>query len=207
MAYRRNLPNWLVAILLTLLSSGCVGHVVPPGRHTLEEPVEVYLLDHGRHSSLVLPRGQGGFVRYSYGDWRWYVEGCRHFAVGAAAMLWPTEAGLGRGIYPDIEPPERFRRLAPEGLVEIHTLPAEASRVRRLQKHLDGYFERAGSPPVSSEEYGLEFVRHPRDYSATHQSNLVVARWLRELGFEVRGVPWFSLWRVDAPSSRRSPAR
>lgn len=177
---------------------------MPPEPQTLTEPVDVYLLDHGRHSSLVLPREQGGVVRYSYGDWRWYVEGRRDLPAGVAAMLWPTDAGLGRGIYPEFEASasDRFRRLAPEGLVDVYTWQAEAWRVRALRRRLDAYFERAESEPVASEKYGLEFVPHPRGYSAIHQSNLVVARWLRELDFDVRGVPWLSNWRVEVPRAR-----
>lgn len=199
MAHRWGLPRWLAVMLLVASSSGCVGRVVPPEPHTLAQPVEVHLLDHGRHASLVLPRRNGGVVRYSYGDWRWYVEGRHHLAAGAAAMLWPTPAALGRGVYPTVESPERFRRLAPEGLVAVYSFQAEARRVRALRRRLDAYFERAEREPVASEEYGLDFVPHPQDYSVVHQSNLVVARWLRELGVDVHGVPWLSRWRVDAP--------
>ncbi|MDX5433557.1 MAG: hypothetical protein LPK20_08315 [Halomonas sp.] len=193
------LPRWLGVGLSLLLLTGCVGRVMPPEPQSLAHPVDIYLLDHGRHSSLVLPRAEGGVVRYSYGEWRWYVEGRRHFPAGAAAMLWPTEAGLGRGIHPGIESPHQFHRLAPEGVAEVYPFQAEASRVQALQRHLDGHFERAEVEPVASEEFGLEFVPYPRGYSAAHQSNLVVACWLRALDVEVQGSPWFSNWRVDEP--------
>ncbi|MCE8015389.1 hypothetical protein HOP62_04780 [Halomonas sp. MCCC 1A17488] len=184
---------------MCLLLAGCVGHVLPPEPSSLDRPVEVYVLDHGRHASLVLPREEGGMVRYSYGEWRWYVEGRRHWPAGAAAMLWPTASGLGRGEYPGVDSPEQFHRLAPEGLDEVYPIQAEAGRVLALRRRLDGHFERAAVEPVPSEEFGLAFVPHPRKYSAVHQSNLVVARWLRALDVEVRGSPWFSRWRVEPP--------
>jgi hypothetical protein len=202
MAHRWGLLCRLGGVLLVLQLAGCVGRVLPPEPQALANPVDIYLLDHGRHASLILPHEQGGVVRYSYGEWRWYVEGRRHLPIGAAAMLWPTDAGLGRGVYPEIEAPEQFQRLAPEGLVEVYTLQADTARVRALQRRLDAYFERAESEPVQSEEHGLDFVPYPRAYSAFHQSNLVVARWLRDLGMEVRGSPWFSNWRVDASRAR-----
>ncbi|MCE8001744.1 hypothetical protein [Billgrantia ethanolica] len=192
------LPGWLAAALAVLVLTGCAGRVVPPEPRSLEQPVGIYLLDHGRHASLVLPRESGGVVRYSYGDWRWYVEGRQHALSGAAAMLWPTDAGIGRAEHPDIATPEQFHRLAPEGLTDVYPLEADMGRVLALKRRLDAHFERAEMEPVPSEQYGLEFVPYPRGYSAAHQSNLVVAQWLRELDFEVRGSPWLSNWRVAA---------
>ncbi|MCE8025601.1 MULTISPECIES: hypothetical protein [Halomonadaceae] len=199
MAYREQLRRWLgtlLAMMAIVLLTGCAGRVVPPEPSLLEQPVDIYLLDHGRHASLVLPRESGGVVRYSYGDWRWYVEGRQHALSGAAAMLWPTDAGIGRAVHPDIDAPEQFHRLAPEGLTDIYPLEADMGRVQALKRRLDAHFERADVEPVPSEQYGLEFVPYPRGYSAAHQSNLVVAQWLRELDFEVRGSPWLSNWRV-----------
>lgn len=198
MQRRRRLLRWLRVGGLVLLSgcAGCVGRVVPPEPHTLVQPVDVYLLDHGRHASLVLPHEEGGVVRYSYGDWRWYVAEERRFAVGAAAMLWPTEAGLGRGLYPQVDSSQDFERLAPEGLIAVYPLRAEASRVWALQRRLDAYFDAAEGEPVFNETYGLEFVPYPRRYSAFHQSNLKVASWLRGLGSEVTGSPWLSNWEL-----------
>lgn len=190
------LLGWLAVALVVLVLTGCAGRIVPPEPRSFEQPVDIFLLDHGRHASLVLPRQSGGVVRYSYGDWRWYVEGRQHALSGAAAMLWPTDAGIGRAVHPDIATPEQFHRLAPEGLTAVYPLEADMGRVLALKRRLDAHFERADMEPVPSEQYGLEFVPYPRSYSAAHQSNLVVAQWLRELDFEVRGSPWLSNWRV-----------
>ncbi|WP_111412114.1 hypothetical protein [Billgrantia lactosivorans] len=190
---------WLVTLLCALTLTGCVGRVLPPEADSIARPVDVYLLDHGRHSSLVLPREEGGVTRYSYGEWRWYVEGRRHLAAGAAAMLWPTASGLGRAEHPGITSPQQFHRLAPEGLVKAYRLRVDAWRVQALRRRLDAHFEDAAVEPVASEEFGLAFVPYPRKYSAVHQSNLVVARWLRALDVEVRGTPWLSRWRVASP--------
>lgn len=200
--YRRIRPLcWLGIAFLVLAMTGCVGRVVPPEPRTLSEPVDIYLLDHGRHASLVLPREQGGVVRYSYGDWRWYVEERQNVFTAASAMLWPTSAGLGKAVHDDIgiDQPRHFSRLAPEGVSGIYPLQAEAERVSALQKRLDGIFADADSEPVRSESYGLAFVPYARRYSAVHQSNLVVASWLRELDVEVQGSPWLSNWQVAEP--------
>jgi hypothetical protein len=185
-------------LLLALVGvAGCAGRLTPPAAPVA--PVTVYLLDHGRHASLVLPRREGGMVRYSYGEWRWYVEGERHPLAGASAMLWPTASGLGRGVHEAITSREALPRLAPEGLVRVYPLVAEEARVVALKRRLDAYFEAPGVTPVYSEEFALSFVPYPRAYWLTHQSNLVTARWLRSLGVEVRGIPWLSNWRLEAP--------
>jgi hypothetical protein len=181
---------------MALLLAGCVGRVMPPPAP--DEPVDIYLLDHGRHSSLVLPREPSGKVRYSYGEWGWYVEGRRHLLAGAAAMLWPTTSGLGRMEHEEVTLPGDFSLLAPEGLVRAYPLEAELDRVAALRQELDAHFDAPHIEPVFSEEFGLEFVPYPRGYWMAHQSNLVTAEWLRRLGFEVRGIPWLSNWEIEA---------
>lgn len=52
--------------------AGCVAHVQPP--RVERGAQKVFLVDHGRHPSLVLPHGEGRAVRYAYGDWKWFAE-------------------------------------------------------------------------------------------------------------------------------------
>ncbi len=191
--------RFLLPLAPVLLLVGCAGRVSPPPVHTLDAPVEIHLLDHGRHASLVMPHQEGGMARYSYGEWQWYVEGRQGVWRGVSAMLWPTPSGIGRALHDEIDSPyPHLDRLAPEGVEAIYSLQADAELVVALQQYLDAHFAQASMAPVFSEEYGLYFVPYPRDYSALHQSNLVVAQWLRQLDFEVRGSPWLSNWRIDA---------
>ena len=197
--------RWLGAGVGVLLVSGCAARVTPPDSHKLTQPADVYLLDHGRHASLVLPHEKGGVARYSYGDWRWYVEGEQRFWVGVTAMLWPTKAGLGRGLYPHADLPQDMESLAPEGLDEAYVLQAELQQVRLLQRQLDSHFaQQALFTPVYSATHGLDFVPYPRHYTAFHQSNLKVAQWLRALNMQVTGSPWLSNWKVVGHESEPS---
>lgn len=170
--------------------SGCAARLLPP--EAVEEPETVYLLDHGRHASLVLPH-ETGLVRYSYGERQWYQLGRQGPREAVAALLWPTPAVLGRGHHPGARMPEDLAGVAPEGVVHVYPLVAEARRVRGLRRYLDGHFE--GVRAESSDVFALDFVAHPRAYWAGHQSNLVVAAWLRALGWRVQGSPWLSRWR------------
>lgn len=121
----------IVAALLAFSLAGCTAHVIPPSG--LTAPVSVYVLDHGRHSSLVLP-GESGWRRYAYGDWQWYAENRTGLMQGAAALFWPTQAGLGRQLL--AQPPD----LAPSltvGFVSLHKIPADAEKVAALVERLD----------------------------------------------------------------------
>ncbi|GGX77241.1 hypothetical protein GCM10007160_00540 [Litchfieldella qijiaojingensis] len=192
----------VVFMLAFLLLTGCAGRVTPPV--VLHEPVDVYLVDHGRHSSLVLPRGQG-LVRYAYGEWGWYVMGRRGTLAGMSAMLWPTRGALGRRIFPDLAISPFPTWVAPEGVEEVFSLQAEAARVEQLQRELDRAFD-AGSDQVHYHEgYDLEFVPYHRPYWLGHQSNLVTAQWLESLGFEVAGIPWLSNWHIETPTEDPEP--
>lgn len=184
-------------LLLLLLLAGCAGRLTPPAE--VRDPVTVYLLDHGRHASLVVPCCEGGVVRYSYGDWQWYVEGRRHLLSAIGALLWPTPGALGRRAHEELAAPEELGRVAPEGIARIYPLRVERSRVVGFRRRLDSHF-RAGQGVVDSAEFDLAFVRYPRAYWLVHQSNLVVADWLDELGVTVQGFPWLSRWRVTRPA-------
>lgn len=185
---------WLFLVVGVLLT-GCTGRVIQPT--ALTEPETVYLLDHGRHSSLVLPR-EDGVVRYAYGEWNWYAGDQRGALAGISAMLWPTRGALGRKVFPGVRIPPLPSQVAPEGIERVFTLQAEMSLVRKLQRDLDRIFEEGKEELIYHPFYNLEFVPYPRAYWFGHQSNQVTAEWLRQLGFTVRGAAWLSDWQIDA---------
>lgn len=189
----------LAALLVGVMSSGCAGVVTPPP--SPDDPVEVYLLDfYGPHTSLVLPRRSGGMVRYGYCDWRWCVEGRRNILTGTSALLWPTASGVGRAEYPGIRSREELGRLVPDGDDGVYRLRAGSAGVRALQQRLDAHFNDNGDATASRRAFGMEFVRHPRGYWFAHQSNLLLADWLREMGFEIRSYPLMVDWRLKDPA-------
>jgi len=191
MAYKGPLTGLLI---LMLGLAGCSARITPAD--SLETPVTVYLLDFGRHSSLLMAREEAGsYVRYSYGDWGWYLEGRRSWIRVAPVLLWPTPGGLGRGTYEQISSPEALQQLAPD----VYPLQAEEKKVRALQKRLDAYFASDSVEPAYSREFQLYFVPYPKSYWLLHQSNLKTAEWLRELGLEVQGYPLWSNWVVVEP--------
>lgn len=188
---------WSLLLPGLIVLAGCTGRVIPPA--VLSEPVDVYLVDHGRHSSLVLERPDG-VVRYAYGEWDWYARDRRGSLAAMSAMLWPSRGALGRKVYPGVEVPPFPERIVPEGFEEVFVLRAEAARVRQLRSHLDAIFEEGRGDLIYHSFYDLEFVPYPRAYWLAHQSNVVTAEWLRQLGFTVRGTAWSSNWRIELPA-------
>ncbi|MGD8699334.1 MAG: hypothetical protein PVJ43_08595, partial [Gemmatimonadales bacterium] len=50
-----------------LVITACTNVIVPPAEPLA--PQTVFVIDHGRHASLVLPAPDSGLVRYAFGDW------------------------------------------------------------------------------------------------------------------------------------------
>jgi hypothetical protein len=181
----------LIALLLSPLA--CATTITPPA--TPQNPRTVFLLDHGRHASLVLPR-DGEMVRYAYGEWEWYALRRQGFLRILPTMLWPTPAGLARR---ELGGPPTRRLVAariPVVIKEIYEITVSAEAVDDLLETLDGLFETNIETLFYNEVYDLQFVHHPRPYWIVRNSNNVVAGWLRDLGCEVRGPTIISNWRV-----------
>lgn len=184
----------LAALALAVpLLVGCASTIVAPCGSPPRQTV--YVLDHGRTSSLALPDETGGFVRYVYGDWRWYALNETTVLVGAAALLWPTRGALGRAASPSRITPDAG---APVAYEQLHVLEVETQRVRELRRRLDALFSANAHDRVHNALYDLDFVPYPRRYSVLHNSNHVIVAWLEELGCEVQGIPLWSAWRVQA---------
>lgn len=184
----------------SLLLAGCATLVVAPTAP--EEPVSVFLLEHGGHASLVLPAGERGLVRYAYGDLRWYALGQTGPAEGLAALLGETPAALGRRELRGPADAETVRAQVREGIQQLYELRVARAASERLRGELDGIYSANRDTLVYSATYDLEFVRHPTPYSAEHNSNLVMAGWLEALGCKVEGAGLVTNWRVKAPTGK-----
>jgi hypothetical protein len=187
----------LFFVVLALLLAGCVGTVTRPDDTTLDQPRPAFLLDHGRHSTLVLTREDDSMIRYLYGEWRWYALQETGFFRVWPTLFFPTQAALGRKELDGPPGKDTIRRQIPVVIRKIHELSVEAERIDELDRKLEQRFEAAIDTRHHNPVYDLEFVHHPRDYTVFYNSNHVVADWLRELGIEVRGNPMWGTWRVE----------
>lgn len=158
----------------------------------------MYVADYGRTSKLLLPGGQGRangasatettWWEYTYGDWSWYAKSNTSLLNGAAALLLPTKATLGR------------RELKTDGsrpglpAQTIYAIEVERSASERLSARLDRVFTAAGER-VDNAEHGMRFARLDESYWLCNQSSTRMKRWLEELGCEVRG--WTLIARFE----------
>lgn len=190
----------VLAATALLLAAGCSTTIVPPAAPA--EPVTVFLLDHGRTPSLVLPASDGSMTRYAYGDWNWYALRNTGVIDGLRALFWPTQGTLGRRELPGPPHAENVRIQVRAEIIE-HLYPISVGRaeVERLRTRLDAEHGSGRSTAVV-ESYDLEFVPHPRRYHYFYNSNHAAAEWLRELGCEIHGPALHSWWRVQSKEPR-----
>jgi len=187
----------LLLAALAVLLSGCAALVVPP-----EPPPEarpVFLLDHGRHATLVLSHPDGGLVRYAYGDLAYYGHNRVGLWRALAAVAWPTPGGLGRRELEAPASPAGVRQAVAVPIEAVHVLVVAADRAAALGARLDARFARGYPQRRFNPWYDLVFVPDPAPYWLGNNSNLRVAAWLEALGVEVRGGPLWSRWTVRAP--------
>lgn len=159
--------------------------IIPPDHPV--DPVNVYVLDRGYHSNLILPNGQGGLIQYAYGDWRYFALNQQNWRTGLAALFLPTQGTLGQQTFRDLA--DLTQRLRPsDTLLEITVAGAD---VEKLRRSLQRRFQQHALTRIVNPRNGITFVQDDENYTLLHNSNHAVVRWLRTLHCRVRG---FILW-------------
>lgn len=185
----------ILFVCVSLVVSACAATIVPPP--AVEDPAKAAIVDHGRHSSLLLERHDGSVVRYAYGEWDWYALGKTGPARAFAALFLPSEAALGRKRLSGPLSLASARRQVLEGFEEILVFEVEAGRADRLARRLDALFEAGMDRMLHHPGFDLEFVPIPASYWLGRNSNRVTAEWLEELGCRVDGASVLSVWRME----------
>ncbi len=181
------------------LAQGCAAVTLQPPQEPAD-PVTVALLDHGHHSSLVLPAEAGdAWLRYSYGDWSFYVERRTNPFMGFAGLFLPTRGALGRQILsgPELEHAVTQQLRVP--LEQFHPLIVTGERVTDLREELEAIWAAGHSERAESREWDMAFVEHPEAYTLRNNSNRMVARWLTALDVDVSRAPILSNWQTESP--------
>jgi hypothetical protein len=192
-----------LALLGLCLLAGCSTTVIPPPEPA--KPAPVFILDHGRHTSLVLSTPEGTMVRYAYGDWRYYAERETGIARAIIALFWPTRGALGHGELEGPPTADQVRSEVPLVIENLHRIEVDRERIERLRRRLDAIFAAAERELYSPDTF-LLFVEHPKAYTLRNNSNRAIAEWLEELGCEVRGPRLLASWRIGGPREVIPPA-
>lgn len=183
----------MLAVTATILLKGCAVTVIAPSN--VEQPVDIFIIDYGRHPALVLPRSETELVEYSYGEWKWYAK--NHNGVGDIfrALFIRSEGTLGRRAIAATYNGYAWHEYVP--MENLHRLTVEQSLADELLRDLDEQWESSSDAAVYNHNHDLEMVPHPIRYSALMNCNTVLVQWLEILDCNVRGWPVYPLsWRV-----------
>jgi hypothetical protein len=202
-------PNIRAIVFVVLVCGGCTTTIRPPPAPA--EPVSIYVTDYGRHSSLLLPDPRGHLTEYAYGDWDWFALRHTGSGDGVRALLFSEYTTLGRrqlNVDDNDSLDDVVRATRAKKAVRIEVSAARADELlRRLDQFYDQYLDTVTYSPASA----LWFVRYHGNYSLLHNCNHATARWLRELGCEVKGPAMFSKFAVRPPAktsdATTAPAR
>jgi hypothetical protein len=189
-------PIVTLAALGILAACATTYIVAPPPLVSTAARAPVAVLDHGRHSSLVIGLPDGRMVRYSYGNWRWYAEGKTGVAEGYTALFRESPAALGRRVLTGPLTAEALRQQVRVVIEDTLLLDVDAAAAQRLVDKLDSIAEAGRAHMLTNENVDLDFFPHPEPYSEAHSSNRVLSGWLREMGVDVEGDGLIADWKL-----------
>jgi hypothetical protein len=181
------------SVIIPAAATGCATVVPPPDPAA---PVMVYIADYGRHTSLLVPRPEGGLIEYAYGEWAWFAQGDDRLIRAPGVLLGPNEGTLGRRELPEAHgaDPQSLT-----GAVRTIAVPVEADDAAALAARLQARFDAGRDTMVYNLALDMEFIRDPEPYSLSNNSNVATADWLRELGCRIQGPALLSGFRIHAP--------
>lgn len=189
-------------VVLCLFAGGCVNRVVAPVE--VIAPATVYVADHGKHSSLLLPDGPAvpgdGYVQYAFGDWRCFVLNENSLLDYLRAAVLSNESALGRELHPTTRPTQLRRRVR----ATLTPLTVESADVSLLRRQLEAHWHRRSDEAVDNRTVRMVLVPygdgpHQR-YSFLNHCNHATSRWLRRLGVQSPRAATFSRFVVTTDS-------
>ncbi len=176
-----------------LVACGCTLVIRPPENPV--DPVTVVLVDYGRHSSLILPRPEGGSVEFAYGEWDWFALNRVSIFHAIALAFWPQQGALGRRAIP--APPDPVALKPHVHGEEFFAIRVERAKAAGLRSRLEEQWTSGSGEAVDNPALGLRFVKVDDNYILCHNCNHMTARWLRELGCEVVGSACLASFRIE----------
>jgi hypothetical protein len=177
------------------------------------DPVNVYVVDHGIHSSLVFPREDGNLVEFAYSRFDWAALDQDQWYRSLPAIIVPGTGTLGTRDLPG--PSTRENVVHQFEITNNHptmqglfVVPVSAVCCREVLAKLDQRWAAGKESEVFNQKRGMKFVKDPAQYSIMHNCNTEVSEWLRELGCRVDGPAVIAEIRVRAvPASNGTTER
>ena len=191
------------AVILLVAGAGCSATIVPPSNPA--DPVDVFVTDYGRHSSVILPTPvdqRTTYIEYAFGDYRWFALGdTKWYAIGSMISSGQSTLGRRQCKRPSMDSAESDIEFAHAlDCDKLIRLRCDRQRAAKLADDLDARFLREAQNKggtVHSDYSGLDHVKDSEGYCALHNCNHVTANWLRELGCEIHGFPVLSHYELS----------
>lgn len=162
-----------------------------------KEVVEFYLLDHGRHSSLLFPPSKGDWIEFTYGEWEWFAQNNDPWYRVPGVLFWPTKGALGHRTFSDLKTIKKHYNF--ENGVQLILLRAERRLLENLRERLEKYFIQSKEHAIFNHTYQLNFVPHKASFHLFHMCNHQIRNWLEELNYDVSGWTLYANWEVKSP--------
>lgn len=164
--------------------------ITPPAE--VKDPVTVFIADYGMHGSLILPRDDGQFREFAYGEYDWFALNHDQWYNAIPIILYPHKATLGTRMLAGPVTVEALQLQMP--VESIFELRVEQAAAQAGLQQLESRYEQNKS--IRGEIYnpaiGLNMVEDPKPYSMCNNCNIELAAWLEMIGCRVDG------WRTDA---------
>lgn len=181
----------LIVGIVLLGVIGCATIVTPP--RDVQDPATVYLVDYGRHSSLVLPHDENSMIEYAFGEWRWFALNDTGLLAACRALCWASTGTLGRRLISTVDS-AKFEAWFP-GVI-LFDIQVEREAANAMARLLNDRWLNHEADAVYNADYDFHFVPVPQRYHVFRNCNPVVAGWLRDLDCRVRGPALLSKWRL-----------
>ncbi len=153
------------AAALSFSLTACALRVTPPVN--LEAPCTIFIADHGRHSSLLLPRANGRIAEFAYGEWQWFALGNDQWYRVGPVMLWPTAGTLGTR---EFDGPAEIDVIRKQITAQrVHELRVEQDLAAALLARLDERVSEGADESVFNSELAMTFVPHADSYCMIHE--------------------------------------
>jgi hypothetical protein len=193
--------RFVLIVACAFASGGCVTTTIHPPPPSGDD-VPIFVTDYGRHSSVILPAKEGHYNEYAFGDFRWFALSQTRGSDAARAMLWSAGSTLGRRQL-ELKYDDPAAVASDTTAWKVIRLEAPRGKVQSLIDRLDAdYFARHDTVTYNPSS-AMWFVRSREPYNALHNCNHLTARWLRQLGCDVRGCATFSKFRLGARRAAR----
>jgi hypothetical protein len=185
----------VLALIAGILLGGCQRTIRAP--EDVTDPVSVFVVDYGRHASLVLPDEEAGLVEWSWGDWNWFALERTGVLDGLRAVFASPLSTLSRrGLNPAPDTQELATRL---GAAEVLSLDVERERAGALLERLEQRWLLRADEAVTQAS-GRVFVPDDARYSMFNNSVHEIVRWLEALNADVSGSGVTADFKLREPS-------